>query len=205
MTLRSRVFGLFPALWLVAVLALVLYVAAVPGLWSLLALLAVVYLLPVAAFRVHQAIWPLAEGRSRIDAPGYSPWWGGHQFQVMYSAFPALEAALRLVPGLYSAWLRLWGSRVGQGVYWTPLVEITDRSLLEIGDGVVFGHRVACFGHLIKRRNDGLVLYVRRIRIGAGALLGASSRLGPGARIDAGVVLPLLTDVGVGRRIRKGE
>ncbi len=138
------------------------------------------YAVPVAAYRVHEWLWPLAEGPSRIDAPGYSPWWGGHQCQVMYSAFPALEAALRLVPGLYSAWLRLWGGRVGRGVYWTPLVEITDRALIEVGDGVVFGHRVACYAHLVKPRSDGLVLYVRRIRIGDGVLLGAGSRLGPG-------------------------
>ena len=151
------------------------------------------------------ALWPLAEGRSRIDAPGYSPWWGGHQCQVMYTAFPALEAALRLVPGVYSAWLRLWGSRVGRGVYWTPLVEITDRALLEVGDGVVFGHRVACYAHLDQAaRATGSSLYVRRIRIGDGALLGAGSRLGPGAHIDAGVALPLLTDVGVGRRDPQG-
>ncbi len=203
MTLRARLFGLFPALWMLAVLACVVLLVMLPSLSGLLLLGFMVYLLPVLCFRVHEAVWPLAEGRSRIDAPGYSPWWGGHQFQVMYSAFPALEAALRLVPGLYSAWLRLWGSRVGRGVYWTPLVEITDRSLLEIGDGAVFGHRVACYGHLIKRRGDGMVLYVRRIRVGAGVLLGAGSRLGPGAHIDDGVDLPLLTDVGVGRRVRR--
>lgn len=205
MTLRARFFSLFPALWMATVLACVLLLLMLPGLPSLLLLICMTYLLPVACFRVHDAVWPLEEGRSRIDAPGYSPWWGGHQFQVMYSAFPALEAALRLVPGLYSAWLRLWGSRIGRGVYWTPRVEITDRSLLDIGDGVVFGHRVACYAHLIKRRGDALVLYVRRIRIGAGVLLGAGSRLGPGARIDDGVDVPLLTDVGVGRRVRKAD
>lgn len=205
MTLRARLFGLFPAVWMLAVLACALLLVTLPGLPSLLLLGFMVYLLPVLCFRVHDAIWPLVEGRSRIDAPGYSPWWGGHQFQVMYSAFPALEAALRLVPGLYSAWLRLWGSRVGRRVYWTPLAEITDRSLLDIGDGAVFGHRVACYGHLIKRRHDRLILYVRRIRIGMGVLLGAGSRLGPGARIDDGVDLPLLTDVGVGRRVRKAD
>jgi hypothetical protein len=205
MTLRSRLCGLFPALWLAGAFACTLWIAAAPGLASVLALLAVLYLVPVAAFRAHQALWPLPEGRSRLDAPSYSPWWGGHQFQVVYSAFPALEAALRVVPGLYSAWLRLWGSRIGRNVYWTPLVEVTDRSLLEIGDGVVFGHRVACYAHLVKRRDAGLVLYVRRIRVGHGVLLGAGSRLGPGARIDDGTVLPLLTDVGVGRRIRKAH
>ena len=205
MTLRARLFGVFPAIWLVGSCACVLYFVIAPDIASVLALFAMLYLVPVAIYRLHDAVWPLVEGTSRIDAPGYSPWWGGHQFQVMYSVFPALEGALRLVPGLYSVWLRLWGSRIGRGVYWTPLVEITDRSLLDVGHGVIFGHRVACYAHLIKRRDAGLVLYVRRIRIGDGVLLGAGSRLGPGARIEDGSVLPILTDVGVGRRIRKAD
>ena len=202
MTLRARLFALFPLAWLAGSGASVLYLVSAPGVVSVMALLAVLYLVPVATFRLHGALWPLVEGASRIDAPRYAPWWGGHQCQLMYTALPALEAALRLVPGLYSRWLRLWGSRVGRGVYWTPLVEITDRSLLEVGDGVVFGHRVACYAHLVKRRDVGLVLYVRRIRIGDGVLLGAGSRLGPGVRIEDGAVLPVRTDVGVGRRIR---
>jgi hypothetical protein len=100
-------------LWLAGSGACVLHLAIAPGVVSVLALLVVLYLVPVATYRLHDALWPLVEGSSRIDAPGYAPWWGGHQCQLMYSAFPALEAALRLVPGLYSGWLRLWGSRVG--------------------------------------------------------------------------------------------
>lgn len=205
MTLRARFFGLLPAVWLAGSGACLLFLFVAPGIASMLALLTMLYFVPIAVYRLHEALWPLTEGRSRIDAPAYSPWWSGHQLQLMYSAFPALEAALRLIPGLYSAWLRLWGSKVGRGVYWTPLVEITDRALLDVGHGVVFGHRVACYAHLIKRRNDGLVLYVRRIHIGDGVLLGAGSRLGPGAHIDDGVVLPVLTDVGVGRRMHKAD
>src|SRR5262249_28318299 len=132
MTVRARVFTCFPAAWLAAGCACALFAPAAPGAPSLAALFAPLYPLPAARFRVHDLLWPLVEGRSRLDAPGYSPWWGGHQFQVMYTAFPALEAALRLVPGAYSAWLRLWGSRIGRRVHWTPRVEITDRSLLEV-------------------------------------------------------------------------
>jgi hypothetical protein len=204
MTLRARLLGWFPAGWLAAVVVCGASLAAAPSVGSLALLLAVLYLLPVACFRVHERRWPLREGRSRLDRPGYSPWWGGHQLQLVYSAFPALEAALRLVPGAYSAWLRLWGSRVGRRVHWTPRVEITDRSLLEVGDDVVFGHRTACYAHVVKPRGDGLVLYVRRIRIGNGAFIGAGSRLGPGTRIGDGVALGVLTDLGVGRRVARG-
>jgi hypothetical protein len=200
MTLRARAVALFPLAWLCLNVAIVVGAATIRA--SLLVLLPLsIYLVPVAAFRIHQALWPIKEGRSRLDSPEYSPWWGAHQFQVMYAAFPALEAALRLVPGCYSAWLRLWGSRIGRRVHWTPRVEIADRSLLEVGDDVVFGHLTACYAHLIKRRDSQLILYVRRIRVGDRVLLGAGSRLGPGARIASGATLDVLTDVGVGRRI----
>jgi hypothetical protein len=203
LTLRARALACFPAAWLALALAAGLWLAADPGPGRAAALVAVLYGVPVACFRAHQALWPIAEGRSRLDTPEYSPWWGAHQLQVMYSAFPALEAALRLVPGLYSAWLRLWGSRIGRRVYWTPRVDISDRSLLEVGDDVVFGHRVACYAHVVMRRGERVVLYVRRIRIGSRVLLGFACRLGPGARIDDGVALASRTDVFVGKRIRQ--
>ncbi len=203
MTLRARLFALFPAAWLLLVLlAFASWISAPASVPRALLWLATVYLLPVACFRLHQLAWPLAEGRTRLDEASYAPWWGAYQFQLMYTAFPALEAALRLIPGIYSAWLRLWGSRIGRGVHWTPRVEISDRSLLEVGDGVIFGHRSACYAHLVQRRNGGLILYLRRIRIGRGVQIGAGSRLRPGASIAAGVVLPVLSDIGVGRRVR---
>jgi len=204
MTLRARAFGLFPAAWLATVGTCACFALIEPGVASVVALLAALYLVPVTCFRAHNALWRLVEGRSRLDTPEYSPWWGGHQFEIVYSAFPALEAALRLVPGAYSAWLRLWGSRIGRRVHWTPRLDITDRSLLEVGDDVVFGHLVACYAHVVMRRRDGVLLYVRRIRIGHRALLGFACRLGPGVRIDDGVALESRTDVFVGRRVRAG-
>jgi hypothetical protein len=74
-------------------------------------------------------------------------------------------------------------------VYWTPRVEITDRGLLEIGDGVVFGHRAKFFGHLIAPGRGGLLLFVKRGRVGAGAFVGAYAVLGPGADVPAGALL----------------
>jgi acetyltransferase-like isoleucine patch superfamily enzyme len=205
MTLRARAFGLFPTAWLASVGACAYFAVTEPGVVSVAALLAMLYLLPPACFRTHNLLWPLVEGRSRLDTSEYSPWWGSHQFQVVYNAFPALEAALRLVPGAYSAWLRLWGSRIGRRVHWTPRVDITDRSLLEVGDDAVFGHLVACYAHVVMHRRERVLLYVRRIRIGRGVLLGFACRLGPGVRIDDSVVLGSRTDVFAGRRIRAGS
>ncbi|HMH49690.1 MAG TPA: hypothetical protein VK548_05615 [Candidatus Acidoferrum sp.] len=171
-----------------------LFVAS-PTVVTALAVGATVYALPLAAFRVLHWWRPLREGRSRLDAPVYSPWWASHQCQALFIALPELESLLRLVPGCFSLWLRLWGSRVGRGVYWTPRVEIADRSMLEIGDRVVVGHKVEMYAHVIRPTRVGLILHVHRITIGHTVFVGAGSRIGPGVHIVDGVHVPLLSDL----------
>jgi acetyltransferase-like isoleucine patch superfamily enzyme len=161
----------------------------------------VLYVLPPLLHRLHGKVYPLEEGAHPLVGSGYAPWWGSHQLQVLFTAVPSLEAVLRVL-GLYSPWLRLWGARVGHGVYWTPLVEITDRSLLEIGDGVVVGHRCGFYAHAIKPARGNLYLFLKRIRIGERAFLGAGCGFGPGARVEAGAYLPLRTEVMPGKGFR---
>ena len=129
------------------------------------------YGFPLLAYHLHRFVYPLAHGISYLQGSDYSPWWGSHQFQLIYIAFPALEILLRLVPGVFSAWLRLWGANIGKQVYWTPALEIADRGLLTIGDGVVFGHRVGMYSHIIKPRRDNLMLYLNPITIGDGSFI----------------------------------
>jgi hypothetical protein len=196
MTWASKLMTLFPLL-----LAVVSGAVCVAGIdqgsvfCGVLGALAVIYLLPPFIFRVHHAVWGVRPGITDIAPRKYSPWWGGHQIQAIYLAFPALEAALRLVPGVYSLWLRLWGSRIGKRVYWTPLVEIADRNLLEIGDDVIFGHKVACYGHVITPKSPQLLLYQGVTKIGSGSFIGAGSRLGPGTELLPGTRLKALQDV----------
>ncbi len=178
----------FPAGWMLGAGALFLGLFHHPG-W-LLPLLMWVYLLPLLLFRIHQRLHPFREGVSRLRGAEYHPWWGAHQLQSVYIAFSVLEVPLRLLPGCYSLWLRGWGSRIGRGVYWTPLVEITDRSLLEVGDGVIFGHRCGLYGHIIKPKGDNLMLYTARVRVGEGAFIGAGVALAPGVRVGPRVMVP---------------
>ncbi len=199
MTLGGKLVGLFPGFLLVLVLGNLLWLVTAASPLAGLCLGFVTYVLPPLAHRLHGLFWPLVEGASRLDAPDYAPWWASHNFQTIYEALPFLERVLRLLPGCYSAWLRLWGSQVGRRVYWTPAVEISDRGLLRIGDDVVFGHKVACYGHLIRVRDGQMRLTVHRISIGDRVFIGAGSRLGPGASIADDTVVPLLTDIGVGQ------
>jgi len=201
MTIRSHLLSWFPAFIITLVFVSFTLLVTMGSVVYLGLLLAVVYLLPALCFRVHDALWPLEEGLSRLDEASYSPWWGAHQIQLIYDAVPFIEGLLRALPGLYSAWLRLWGSQVGSKVYWTPRVEIADRSMMVIGDRVVFGHQVACYPHVVSRKHERLVLYLKRVRVDDDVFLGAGSRLGPGAHIREGTVLPVLTDVGIGQSL----
>jgi hypothetical protein len=201
MTLGGRFISFYPALILSLLLATVIWFAYQPSFLQPLLFLVIVYIVPPVSLRLHQMIFPIREKPADLSRREYSPWWGAHQIQVLYTAVPQLEALLRIIPGAYSLWLRLCGSRVGRKVYWTPNIEITDRSMLIIGDNVVFGHRCKLLGHAIKPTGKRMILYCKTITIGSNVFIGAGSRIGVGAMIADGVYLPLLTDVYVNQKI----
>lgn len=204
MSALGRVLTFFPALVIaLSVACLGVAIATRSPIW-LGGVVFSMYVLPLLAFRAIDVLRPLREQRSYLDGTRYSPWWGSHQLQRIYIAIPQLESLLQLVPGAFSVWLRLWGSRIGKRVYWTPRVEIADRSMLVVGDDVVFGHKVECYAHAIKPSSRGrLILLVRRITIGNGVFLGAGVRIGPGVRVDDGAFVPTLTDLYVGAKIEE--
>ena len=188
MSLRGILAALFPATLLLITLALTLWLVVAPSPLPLGLILATLYLLPLLCFRLVRLVSTIPERASRLET-GYSAWWTAHQFQLIYDTIPTLEALLRLFPGVYSMWLRLWGSKVGKSVYWTPRIEISDRSLMDIGDRVLFGHNTKCYAHLISRGTGGLVLYAKRITIGNDVFLGGFVVIGPGVQIGDNVVL----------------
>ncbi|MBI5247645.1 MAG: acyl transferase [Elusimicrobia bacterium] len=188
MTLKSYMAMLFPAILLATI-----GFSAVK--LSVLGTLSAVYLLPVLVYRCFVVLYPLELGLSNMAEKKFSPWWASHQIQLLYTAVPVLEAVLRMIPGAYSAWLRLWGSRIGSSVYWTPRMEIHDRGLLNIGDNVIFGHKVELYGHTVTPKRSRLLLYTGLVTVGSGAFVGAGSRLAPGVVIEPGAVVPILTDL----------
>jgi acetyltransferase-like isoleucine patch superfamily enzyme len=199
MTPLSQILAFFPVfILLLTTLALgwLLLAKTIAGLIGAgFAVLLSLYGVPLLAYRIHARFYPLSEGVSYLRSPTYSPWWGSHQFQVIYIAIPALETVLRLIPGLFSLWLRAWGATVGNHVYWTPGLEIADRALLTIGDRVIFGHRVGLYSHAIKPKGDDLLLYVQRITIGDEVFIGADSRFAPGVVVEADTYLPVKSDL----------
>lgn len=203
MTWKSKLMAMFPVLHLLLMIQAIILFSQTPGWVSFGHILMATYLFPLLSFRIHNLIFPLKEGKENLDLTQYSSWWGGHQIQQVFYALPFLEAILRIIPGVFSLWLRLWGSDVGRNVYWTPNVEIDDRSLLEVGDNALFGHKIEVISHIVGPRKGGLSLYSKKVKVGKNSFVGAGSRLAPGASIADNTFIPVLTDMFIDEHLDK--
>jgi hypothetical protein len=153
----------------------------------------VLYLAPALLVRACTWARPLPSGAFRVGSGAFLWWWFTAQPQVIFSRLPFLEELLRVVPGLYSAWLRIWGARIGAFVYWSPGVAIADRSLVRIGDRVVFGMGVRLNAHVLAPGADGSPhLYLAPVHIGSDTLVGGYSLVLAGCEIAPGQVTPPL-------------
>ncbi|RYZ57903.1 MAG: acyl transferase [Proteobacteria bacterium] len=190
MSLMGRLMAFFPLAH--AILIAINLVCGIIHPWLLLVIPFSVYLFPLTVWRLHRRISPLKSGLTRFSRPEYSAWWGSYQIQNLFLLLPSLERLLHLVPGLFSAWLRAWGSEIGKQVFWTPHTLILDRSLLKFGDGIIVGHRCSFSSHVISLNKKGeLLLYVKEISIESNVFIGAGSDVGPGTVVAAGSRLPL--------------
>ena len=166
MTLRSTILSLFPAIVMLMGCLSFLWICYSPGIVTVTIFLFVLYAFPLLIHKIHDHFYPIKEGISYLQGNEYSPWWGSHQIQSVYITFGVLESVLRLIPGAFSLWLRLWGAKVGKNVYWTPKLEVADRSLIEIGDNVIFGQSCGILSHVVKPKKQNLMLYVKKVKIG---------------------------------------
>jgi hypothetical protein len=138
------------------------------------------YLLPPVIVRLVTWRRPMQTGVIDLASPEFLRWWFTAQCQIVFARLPWLDELLRLVPTLYSAWLRLWGARVGAFVYWSPGLVILDRTLVNIGSRVVFGAGVRLNPHAIAPVGGRRSLILAPVTIGDDALIGGYSTLLPG-------------------------
>lgn len=186
MTVGGILASLFPLLYLIGLGSLVFLSPFALPVQTFVAAVAYIYLLPLIIFRLHGFFFPVLEGDYDLSEKRYNPWWTGHMLQYPFIAVPFLESLLHFVPGLYSMWLRAWGSKIGQKVFWTPRTEILDRNLVHIGDSVLVGHMSIFVSHLVEMRNGAPTLVLKCIRIEEKSFLGADAQFGPGAYVPAG-------------------
>lgn len=183
MTVLGRLISLFPLVHFLG-FSYFLYLTFAVSPVFIIAALFWIYLLPLLLNCIHNFFYPLIEESVSLQSKDYSAWWGNHQLQYLFIVVPQFEQILHLVPGLYSVWLRAWGSKIGKRVFWTPRVEILDRGLVEIGDGVVIGHLTAMSSHMVADIDGKPHLITKKIIIGERSFIGADSQFGPGAIIQ---------------------
>lgn len=145
---------------------------------------AVFYLAPLVPGRLLRESLRDCPCDIAVGSPAFLRWWACFQCQVLFLRFPAAEELLRMVPGLYSLWLRLWGSQIGKLTYWAPRTIILDRGFLDIGDHVVIGAGVRLNPHVMER-DEVPVLRLSPVKIGDRALIGGYSLLTAGTEIAA--------------------
>ena len=198
MTTFDRLFSYFPLLLTILSLTALGVFAQWPSLWSAALILFVVYVLPPMVQRIMFRWAPLKHGVACIDGRAFCSWMAAHHIQAFYDALPYLESLLRVIPGFYSMWLRMWGSRVGYGVVWPVRMDVVDRHLMDIGNRVTFDREVELVAHVRqKMEGAGSRVLVRPVRIGSYAFLGAGVRVGPGATVPHNANVPAMTVVGV--------
>ena len=128
----------------------------------------------------------LPQGEIAVPSAAFFRWWTTWQLQAVFNRLPWIEELLRFIPGAYSAWLRLWGARVGRLTLWSPGVRVFDRPLLRIGDDVVLGIDTRLVGHFGALDATGCTTFtIGLITLGDRCTLGASALLGPGVTLGA--------------------
>lgn len=175
------------ALPLAHVILFMLLACLLPGglLLRVVVLAATLFLLPplLARYVLRKG---LPSGEIAVPSEAFFRWWITWQLQTVFNRLPWIEELLRLIPGAYSAWLRLWGANIGRLTLWSPGVRIFDRPLLTIGDDVVLGIDTRIVGHFGGLDAGGRSTFtLAPITIGDRCVIGASALLGPGVTLDA--------------------
>jgi len=149
------------------------------------------YFVPPVLCRISIFIWGRPAGIVTIQSKTHTLWWWLFQLQLPFNRFPISEELLRSVPGLYALWLNLWGARVSSFAFWGPGVVVMDRYHLHIAKGVILGTQSLLSAHVIKKQDDGSsLLFVDKIRLDEGVLVGAKANLSPGCHIHAHQTVP---------------
>jgi hypothetical protein len=155
----------------------------------------IIYILPPILARICKSIFPIKNKSTLVNSREFYFWWFQFNLQMLYLRLPFLEEILRVVPGLYSLWLRLWGSKIGSLVYWPAGIRILDRSYLVIGDYVVFGADVRLNPHVITKENEKNMLLLDTIIIKKNVSVGGYSLLTAGVCIEEGEALNAYTNL----------
>lgn len=148
----------------------------------------------------------LPSGEIAVPSRAFFRWWTTWQLQMVFNRLPWIDEALRFVPGLYSAWLRLWGAQIGRLTLWSPGARVCDRPLLRLGADVVIGIDVRLVGHFGGVDAQGRATFtLGAITLGDRTTIGGGALLGPGVALESDQVTEALFLGAPFTRWRAGE
>lgn len=199
--------GLIPTMLIVLLVSLLIKCVIEQSAAQALLFIAIIYLLPPMLWRLLRLFIPAKMGASYLgkNSKTVNGWFVSYQIQQIYNALPFLEALLKLIPGAYSAWLRLWGARIGKSVNWTCQSKIVDRPFIHIGDRCLIGNEAYLSAHAIKKKDDRYLLYLKEITIGSDVVLSLQSIVGPGAVIGDRAFISARAAVHPNQHIKEGQ
>lgn len=192
----ERAMWFYPSLQIGSILfALVLFFRS-PS-WMLgLSIIFLTYFLSPILYHLFKQIIPIQMGRQKFG-PQHDPcgWMIAHRLQMIYVIFPFLEAIINSLPGIYSNWLRLWGSDIGRMVYWAPDVKIWDRTHLKVGSRTFVGGSLLSCHLAIPRKDGSFEITFAPITIGDDAFISAQSNIGPGSIVEDKEFIKMMTQI----------
>jgi acetyltransferase-like isoleucine patch superfamily enzyme len=180
---------------------------ACPVLLKLGLIILVLYLEAPMIWRILSALYGPVPKVSFIGkkADTGNLWFAGHKLQELYETFDFLEKALKTIPGVYSAWLRLWGANIGKKVNWTSGCKLVDRPHIHIGDRSLIGNMSYISAHAIKKKDGKYTLFVKDVHVQHDVVLAYLVTLAPGVSIETGAFIESGSVVYPNQVIKEGQ
>lgn len=200
--------SLIPAMHVMLMIGIIMRGLVDTNPWMIIHFFLVLYLFPPLMWRMLSPFIPVQMGASFLGTKtdNVNGWFVSYQFQQIYNALPFIEGLLKLIPGLYSAWLRLWGANIGKKISWTSMSQVIDRPFINIGDRCSIGNESYLSAHTINQNNDGrYLLYLKEITIGSNVVLTQKNSIGPGVIIGDGVLIKAHSTVLANTQILTGQ
>ena len=190
----ERSFWFFPLALIVTIMSLLIKAINTPNVLNIGLVLFTIYLFPPLLYRIISLFIPIKVGTQKWGPKEVANGWMiAHRIQMIYIIFPFLERMLNSLPGIYSVWLRLWGSKIGKMIYWGPDVVILDRTHLNIGSYNFIGGSTLS-AHLAIPNKDGTMRFVvKPIEIGSNVFVSTQCNIGPGSKIKDKTFVKILT------------
>ncbi len=201
------VFNFFPAIHTLLVLVSLYLLIKNPNPLSFFLFIFATYLLAPICWRIVSLLSPPKKGVSYIGkkAEKVNSWIFSYQLQQFYNALPFVENILKVFPGFYSIWLRLWGAQIGKKINWTTQSLIVDRPFIHIGDRCLIGNQSYLSAHAIKKKEDKYILYLQDVKVENDVVIAVQALIGPGVQIKSKAFVSARAGVKPGTIISEGE